>query len=225
MRGAAVLAGTRRRRPPRALGALTLALTAGAACSTPAPPSGPPPNRGNSYLDRFIRSELPQGELPRCEQNPSSPGLTWNAALGLGRFIPLPRTFINAPMLGSEVGKVLGGNFTTGARWRRGLAIPGGGQVWVTTDLSTVIRFAGEGYADLILGGDWTLAAPLECTMPIAGASARVLRFELRSAANPTQYGLAAHWRTRSWRSGVLILSDTMDGVEELILSLQLITP
>jgi hypothetical protein len=211
--------------PPWTAVALTLALAAGASCSTPAPPAGVPPNRGISYLDRFIRSETPQGELPPCEQDPASPGLTWDAALGLGRFIPLPRTFINPPRLGSEVGKVLGGSFTNGVRWRPGLAFPGGGQLWVTTDLSTMIRFASEAYTDLILGGDWTLAAPLECTLPIAGAPARILRFELRSAKHPTQYGLTGHWRTRSWRSGVLILSDTPEGIEELIVSLQLITP
>jgi hypothetical protein len=184
-----------------------------------------PPNRGNTYLDRFIRSEMPQGELPRCELNPSSPGLTWNAALGLGRFVPLPRTFANPPQMGTEVGKVLGGSFTTGMRWRSGLAFRGGGQLWVTGDLSTMIRFGSEGYADLVLGEDWMLAAPQECTMPIAGAPARVLRFELRSAKHPIQYGLTGHWRTRSWRSGVLILSDTLEGVEELIVSLQLVTP
>ena len=212
------------RRGSSARRARLLLLLAGACTGTPGP-GGVPPNRGNTYLDRFIRSEMPQDELPRCEQDPASPGLTWDAALGLGRHVPLPRTFINPPPLGSEVGKVIGGSFKTGVRWRPGLAFPGGGSVWVTTDLSTMIRFGSEGYADLILGGDWTLAAPLECTLPIAGAPARILRFELRSAKHPTQYGLTGHWRTRSWRSGVLILSDTMEGVEELIVSLQLITP
>jgi len=195
------------------------------ACSGPPGPAGVPPNRGNTYLDRFIRSELPQGDLPGCDQDPASPGLMRSAPLGLGRYIPLPRTFITAPPLESEVGKVLGGGFTTGVRWRPGLAFRGGGQVWVTSDVSTMIRFGPEGYTDLILGGDWTLSAPRECTMPIGGAPARVLIFELRSALHPVQYGLTGHWRTRSWRSGVLILSDTKEGVEELIVSLQLITP
>ncbi|HEX9165404.1 MAG TPA: hypothetical protein VF862_05810 [Gemmatimonadales bacterium] len=205
-----------------AAAALVLGATA---CGANPGPTGVPPNRGNTNLDRFIRSELPQGELPGCVQDPASPGLMWSAPLGLGRYVPLPRTFVTAPPLESEVGKVLGGNYTTGVRWRPGLGFRGGGQVWVTSDLSTMIRFGPEGYTDLVLGGDWALSASHECTMPIAGAPARVLRFELRSAANPTQHGLTAHWRTRSWRSGVLILSDTREGVEELALSLQLITP
>jgi hypothetical protein len=198
---------------------------AAAACGANPGPTGVPPNRGNTYLDRLIRSELPQGELPRCALDLTSPGLTWKASLGLGRFVPLPRTFTNPPYMPSETGKVLGGNFASGLQWRPGLAFLGGGQLWTTTDLSAMIRFGSEGYADLILSGDWAMAVPQECTMTIAGVASRVLMFELRSTSHPVQYGLTGHWRTRSWRSGVLVLSETPEGRQELMLSLQLISP
>jgi len=205
-----------------ALGAWLLG-TAG--CGANPGPTGVPPNRGNTYLDRFIRSQMPQGELPACELDPPSPGLTWRAELGLGRFVPLPRTYGNPPYLESETGRMVGGNFASGLRWRPGLAFLGGGQLWTTADLSAMVRFGPEGYADLILGGDWAMAAPHECTMTIAGVAARVLMFELQSTSHPVQYGLTAHWRTRSWRKGVLTLSDTPQARQELMLSLQLISP
>jgi hypothetical protein len=204
---------------------VTALAVAAVACGGNPGPAGVPPNRGNTYLDRFIRAELPQGDLPGCALEPISPGSTWNAALGLNRFVPLPRTYANPPYMVSETGRMVGGNFASGLRWRPGLGFIGGGQLWTRTDLSAMIRFGSEGYAELVLGEDWMLAAPHECTMEIAGVPARVLLFELTSARHPTQYGLTGHWRTRAWRSGVLVLSDTPRGRQELMLSLQLISP